>query len=61
VFVGDSPHDIKAGNAAGVTSIAALWGPFTRESLEPYDPAHFLETITDLPSLLERIARQNAG
>lgn len=61
VFVGDSPHDIKSGNAAGVTSIAALWGPFTRESLEPYDPAHFLETITALPSLLERIARQNAG
>jgi pyrophosphatase PpaX len=61
VFVGDSPHDIKAGNAAGVTSIAALWGPFTRESLEPYAPAHFLETITELPPLLERIARQNAG
>ncbi|MBA3466331.1 MAG: HAD-IA family hydrolase [Gemmatimonadaceae bacterium] len=56
VFVGDSPHDIKSGNAAGVTSIAALWGPFTRESLEPYEPAHFLATITDLPALLERIA-----
>jgi pyrophosphatase PpaX len=61
VFVGDSPHDIKAGNAAGVTSIAALWGPFTRESLAPYEPAHFLERITDLPPLLERIARQIAG
>ena len=31
VFVGDSVHDMAAGNAAGVTTIAALWGPFTRE------------------------------
>lgn len=61
VFVGDSPHDIKAGNAAGVTTVAALWGPFTREMLEPYRPAHFLEEITGLPALLERIARSSAG
>src|SRR5262245_17586589 len=27
VFVGDSVHDINAGNAAGVRTIAALWGP----------------------------------
>ena len=38
VFVGDSPHDIAAGNAAGVTTIAALWGPFTRHQLKPYKP-----------------------
>ena len=56
VFLGDSPHDIASGNAAGVTSIAALWGPFTREQLEPYHPAHYLDRITDLPALLDRIA-----
>ena len=61
VFVGDSPHDVKAGNAAGVTTVAALWGPFTREQLEPYRPNYFLESITGLPALLERIARSNAG
>jgi pyrophosphatase PpaX len=61
VFVGDSPHDIKAGNTAGVISIAALWGPFTREMLEPYEPAYFIQRITDLPPLLERIARDSAG
>jgi pyrophosphatase PpaX len=61
VFVGDSPHDIKAGNAAGVTTVAALWGPFTREMLEPHTPAHFLDDVTALPALLERIARGNAG
>ena len=61
VFVGDSPHDIKAGNAAGVTTVAALWGPFTREMLEPYEPTHFLEDISGLPALLERIAPSSAG
>src|SRR5512133_441444 len=28
LFVGDSPHDVRAGNAAGVATVAALWGPF---------------------------------
>ena len=55
LFVGDSPHDIKAGNAAGVISVAALWGPFTREQLEPYNPTKFLERITDLPELIDNL------
>ncbi len=57
LFIGDSPHDINAGNAAGVTSVAALWGPFTREQLEPHNPAEYLEWITGLPSLLSRLER----
>jgi len=61
VFVGDSPHDIKSGNDAGVITIAALWGPFRRDQLEPCHPTHFLSDIKELPSLLDRIARENAG
>jgi pyrophosphatase PpaX len=52
VFVGDSPHDISAGNAAGVVTIGALWGPFTREQIAVAGPAHFLSDIRDLPGLL---------
>jgi pyrophosphatase PpaX len=55
VFVGDSIYDIAAGNAAGVASIAALWGPFTRTDLEPSQPRHYLDTISGLPGLLDRI------
>lgn len=52
VFVGDSVHDMHAGNAAGVTTIAALWGPFGREDLVASQPKHYLERMADLPALL---------
>jgi pyrophosphatase PpaX len=48
VFVGDSVHDIVAGNAAGVRTIAALWGAFRREDLEPGCPSGYLTSIYGL-------------
>jgi len=54
VFVGDSPHDIHAGNAAGVLTIAATWGPFSRETLAAAGPNHFIECLADLPGVLDR-------
>jgi pyrophosphatase PpaX len=55
LFLGDSPHDIASGNAAGVTTVAALWGPFSRQQLEPFEPSEWLENIRDLPALVERL------
>ena len=54
VFVGDSPHDILAGNAADVITIAALWGPFDRETLADARPDHFIECMAELPGVLNR-------
>lgn len=51
IFVGDSIHDMLAGNAAGVRSAAALWGPFKRTDLEPGNPNTWLERISDLLAL----------
>lgn len=51
VFVGDSPHDMASGRAAGVRTAAALWGPFPRETLEPHQPDFWLEAPTELHSL----------
>ena len=56
VFVGDSVHDMFAGNAAGVATVAALWGPFDREDLAAAQPTYWLERIRDLPTLLSGIA-----
>lgn len=55
LFVGDSPHDIISGNEAGVVSVAALWGPFTREQLVPHRPKVYLDKITELAALLDRL------
>lgn len=55
VFVGDSPHDMFAGNAAGVITVGALWGPFLRSALTPASPRYYLERIGDLPPLLDRL------
>ena len=55
VFVGDSVHDMEAGNAAGVITIAALWGPFDRETLEASGPRYYLESISALPGLLDEL------
>ncbi|HEX9691069.1 MAG TPA: HAD-IA family hydrolase [Gemmatimonadales bacterium] len=51
VFVGDSPHDMAAGRAAGVRTAAAMWGPFPRAWLEPHGPDYWLCSPTDLLSL----------
>jgi pyrophosphatase PpaX len=55
IFVGDSPHDMNAGNSAGVITVAALWGPFTRSQLEPANPSYYLDAIAKLPPLVQRI------
>ena len=55
VFVGDSVHDIEAGNAAGVHTIGALWGPFTREQLSVARPDFLLERISGLPGVLSEL------
>jgi pyrophosphatase PpaX len=51
VFIGDSPHDMAAGRAAGVRTAAALWGPFPRDVLEPHQPDIWLHTPADLGQL----------
>ena len=51
VFVGDSPHDVRSGNAAGVKTAAATWGPFTRAALDAAGPTFFLHRPEDVLSL----------
>jgi len=50
-YVGDSRHDMVAARAAGVRSVAALWGPSSRTELEQERPDFIAETITDLLEL----------
>lgn len=52
VYVGDSPMDIEAGNAAGAYTIAATWGVASRERLEAASPGAIIDDIAELPPLL---------
>ncbi len=55
-FVGDSPHDMLAGNAAGVATVATLWGPFSREELAVARPTAWAERVEDLLGVLEALS-----
>jgi len=56
LFIGDSTHDMHAGNAAGVATAAALWGPFSRAQLESAHPRYWLNGFDDVRALVDRLA-----
>ena len=51
VFIGDSPHDMAAGRAAGVKTAAVLWGPFGQDDLKASSPTYWLEKPEEILSL----------
>jgi pyrophosphatase PpaX len=51
IFIGDSPHDIAAGRAAGVRTAGVLWGPFARAELSVESPDYLLESPHEILSL----------
>ena len=55
VMIGDAPADIEMAKAAGVKSIAALWGIYPEKILEAAAPTILLKDIKDLPQVLEGI------
>ncbi len=56
LFVGDSPHDVVAGRAAGVRTVGALWGPFPRAALEAAGPDHLAERQDEVLRLVRLAA-----
>ncbi len=44
-YIGDSPHDVEAARAAGVTSVAVSWGAFSEEALRAADPDYLVEDL----------------
>jgi len=52
VYIGDSVHDVAAGRAAGMKTIAAGWGPFERADLEAARPDAIAARPLDLLDLI---------
>ncbi len=50
-MVGDTPHDIEAGRALGMLTVAATYG-FFGPAIADHAPDHLIATISELPAVL---------
>ena len=57
VYVGDSPFDMQAGNAAHCISIAVLWGMFSQEALSAQNPNYLCTSPNELLLLLRDLVK----
>jgi pyrophosphatase PpaX len=55
-MVGDTPRDIAAGRAAGMSTAAVLYGLGRRDQLQAERPDHLLEDLEDILGLMVRDA-----
>lgn len=53
IFIGDSPHDVASGKAAGTRTAGVLWGPFPRAALENAGADALLSAQHDVLRLLD--------
>jgi pyrophosphatase PpaX len=56
VYVGDSPFDVQAAKAAGLTSVAVGWGAFSEETLRAAGPDHLVPDIDAAVDVLLKLA-----
>lgn len=54
-YVGDSPHDIDAAHAAGVTSVGISWGAFPEKFLKEKQPDYLVPDIDSAVDVLLRL------
>ena len=50
-YVGDSPFDIQAGNAAGCPTVAVTWGVFAEDVLRAENPSYVVKSFEELEAL----------
>lgn len=51
LFVGDSPHDLVSGRAAGVRTVAVTWGAAEEDVLVAEAPDHLVRSVAELRAL----------
>jgi pyrophosphatase PpaX len=60
VFVGDSPHDVESGRAAGVYTVGVTWGASTRAEMARAGADIVIHEIDALPSVVARFLGASA-
>jgi pyrophosphatase PpaX len=58
IFVGDSPHDVESGRAAGVHTIGVTWGAASRDELVRAGADLVIHEVEELPVAVRRMAAQ---
>lgn len=53
VMIGDGRADIRTAQEAGIPSVGVSWGMNARAEVEGYGPNTMIDSITELPGLLE--------
>jgi pyrophosphatase PpaX len=61
LYLGDSIHDIRAGQAAAVRTAAAAWGPFSRRLLADSAPDFILDSPGEMRTIIPGAADQTAA
>jgi pyrophosphatase PpaX len=54
-YVGDSPFDVEAAKAAGLTSVAVSWGAFSEDALRASEPDHLVPDIRSAVDILSTL------
>jgi pyrophosphatase PpaX len=54
IFVGDSPHDVESGRAAGVMTVGVTWGAFTGEEMRRSGADVVIDRVDELRDVVAR-------
>ena len=55
IYVGDTGHDVDTARHAGIKSVAVLSGYDSLEKLEKEKPDYIIDSVKELPALIEKI------
>jgi pyrophosphatase PpaX len=61
IYIGDSIHDVAAGRAAGMRTVAALWGPFDTNDLQAAGPDATAASPREVPAILRALRARTGG
>ncbi|MDQ4128013.1 MAG: HAD hydrolase-like protein, partial [Actinomycetota bacterium] len=57
-YVGDSPFDVEAAKAAGLTSVAVSWGAFSEDTLRAAKPDYLVPDIDAAVDVLLQLRQE---
>jgi len=60
LFVGDSPHDVQSGRAAGVYTVGVAWGAFSRDEMLASGADVVIDRPNELSSVVARFSSPRA-